>query len=150
MTKVYVASSWRNKFQPGVVEVLRSYDLEVYDFRNPTAEDYGFSWQEIDHDWLNWSWQQYEEALSHPTAERGFNFDMEALRWCDACVLVLPCGRSAHLELGWAAGACKKTALYNPPGVNLEPELMTKMVDLRTDSLEEVRRWLGCTSVQKS
>jgi len=36
---------------------------------------------------------------------------MNALRWCEACVLLLPCGRSAHLELGWAAGAGKRTVV---------------------------------------
>ena len=30
-------------------------------------------------------------------------------RWDDTFVLVLPCGRSAHLELGWAVGQGKRT-----------------------------------------
>jgi hypothetical protein len=52
---------------------------------------------------------QIVRMLSHPAAEDGFALDMGALEWCDACVLVLPCGRSAHLEAGWAAGAGKFT-----------------------------------------
>lgn len=33
--KFYVASSWRNIEQPGVVAMLRHSGHEVYDFRNP-------------------------------------------------------------------------------------------------------------------
>lgn len=41
--KIYVASSWRNERQPEVVEHLRSFGYEVYDFRNPAPGDTGFS-----------------------------------------------------------------------------------------------------------
>ena len=55
--------------------------------------------------------------------------------WADAFVLVMPCGRSAHLELGWAAGAGKPTAILLSDG---EPELMYKMVDDICVSIDEV------------
>lgn len=35
MTRIYVASSWRNKYQPEVVAALRKAGHKVYDFRNP-------------------------------------------------------------------------------------------------------------------
>ena len=44
---------------------------------------------------------------------------------CDACVLVLPCGRSAHTEAGWFAGCGKKVIDYIP--TKQEPELMYKL-----------------------
>ena len=66
---------------------------------------------EIDPEWLAWTPAQYLEALSNPVANRGFKNDFDAMKWADACVLVLPCGRSAHLELGWCAGAGKFTAI---------------------------------------
>jgi len=40
---------------------------------------------------------------------RQFHNDIKAMEACDACVLVLPCGRSAHTEAGWFAGRGKKT-----------------------------------------
>ena len=55
---------------------------------------------------------------------------------CDVCVLVLPCGRSAHTEAGWMAGAGKKVIAYIPD--KEDPELMYKMFDCITDSFEEV------------
>ena len=123
--RIYLASSWRNPHQPSVLAVLRAAGHDVYDFRNPAPDNDGFRWSEIDPAWQEWTPEQYRSALAHPIAERGFKFDMDALRACDACVLVLPCGRSAHLELGWAVGAGKLTFILQLEPQ--EPELMAKM-----------------------
>ena len=135
MSKVYVASSWRNEHQPGVVERLRRDGHDVYDFRNPTEGDGGFHWSEIDTAWQTWTPEQYIEGLRHPVAQRGFLTDMTALKWADIVVLVLPCGRSAHLELGYAVGAGKRTIVLLSDG---EPELMNLMVGRLATSVEEV------------
>src|ERR1044072_552623 len=127
--KIYVASSWRNEYQPSVVADLRDAGHQVYDFRHPTSGDVGFSWAEIDHDWQLWSPEQFVKALEHPIAERGFRNDFNAMRWSDACVLVMPCGRSAHLEAGWFAGAGKHLLVLLPPDTH-EPELMYKLAGL--------------------
>lgn len=55
-----------------------------------------------------WSTDQYRAALEHPIAQAGFKSDFDAMQWADVCVLVLPCGRSAHSEAGWMKGAGKK------------------------------------------
>jgi len=137
--KIYVASSWRNEFQKEVVEHLRLEGYEVYDYRKPIESgpgSLGFHWSEIDPAWKTWTSEKFRNGLEHPIAEQGFKFDMDALRRCDVCVMVLPCGRSAHLEMGWAAGADKFTvALLH--GEN-EPELMLKMCDEICLSLDEV------------
>ena len=114
MMNVYVASSWRNPFQPGVVEFLRSEGFEVYDFRNPSPGDSGFHWSEIDGGWKDWDLDRYKSALESDLAKDGFGKDFAAMEWADACVLVLPCGRSAHLELGWFAGQGKPTVIVYP------------------------------------
>ena len=101
---IYVASSWRNERQPKVVVELRAAGLEVYDFRNPGEGDNGFHWSEIDEDWKNWTPEEYRKNLSHPLAEAGFKKDMDALRLCSACVLVMPCGRSSRLKVAFAGG----------------------------------------------
>jgi hypothetical protein len=119
--KIYVASSWRNPWQPEVVKFLRSARHEVYDFRNPGPGEKGFAWSEIDPDWRDWTPESYRRALYTPVADRGFGLDMNALEACEACVLVLPCGNSAHLELGYAVGAKKKTAVLFPQGFDLTP-----------------------------
>lgn len=120
--KIYVASSWRNHLQPAVVQTLRRIGHEVYDFKNPSPGNTGFNWREIDPKWMEWSPKQYAEALTHPIAKAGFECDMTALRACDVCLLVLPSGRSASFEFGWAIGAGKEGAvLMLEP---CEPELM--------------------------
>ena len=122
MARVYVASSWRNSFQPAVVLGVGKMGHEVYDFRYPAAGEHGFSWREIDPDWGRWTVDQYAAALEHETAKFGFALDMEALRACDICLLVMPCGQSAHLELGWAVGAGKMTGVLFPAlGDGLRP-----------------------------
>lgn len=101
MKKVYVASSWRNKYYPEVVKQLKSHGFDVYDFRNPPDGKGGFFWKDIDPNWEDWSTKDYIGQLNHPWAEYGFKRDIDAMKDADVCVLVLPCGRSAHSEAGW-------------------------------------------------
>lgn len=141
MAKIYVASSWRNKYFPAVVEALRAKGHEVYDFRNPPHGGNGFRWTDIDEKALEWSFDEYSEGLHHPKAERQFKADLEALEWADTCVLVLPSGRSAHTEAGWMAGAGRRVFVYIPE--MQEPELMYKLFDGVADSMEDLLEAIG-------
>lgn len=136
MARIYVASSWRNVYFPEVVSRLRLAGHEVYDFRNPPHGGNGFRWTDIDKDAMDWSFGQYAEGLHHPLAERQFQADLEALEWADTCVLVLPCGRSAHTEAGWLAGAGKRVFVLIPE--MMEPELMYKLFDGVCDSIDDL------------
>ncbi|AEK07523.1 hypothetical protein SEND513_79 [Mycobacterium phage Send513] len=138
---VYVASSWRNQFQPNVVQALRAAGYAVYDFKNPNGEK-GFAWSDIvddNHDSV--STTEYLDIIAHPLADKGFQRDMNALFASDIVVLVLPCERDAHLELGWAVGAGKQThiLLDNP----CKASLMYKMVDFIHPTLEDLLVTLG-------
>ncbi|KKN70785.1 hypothetical protein LCGC14_0427800 [marine sediment metagenome] len=160
--RIYVASSWRNEFQPAIVNILRRAGHAVFDFRNPgnslsgqffkanaAGLSGGFHWSEIDKNWKQWSVEQYVAAMSNSLARKGFTQDMVALTKCDTCVLVAPCGRSAHLELGFAAGAGKRTVILLLPGAMpvMDPELMYKMATICTsvsalvNFLDLVPRW---------
>ena len=69
--KIYVASSWHNHLQQGVVAMLRGRGHQVYDFR-----EHGFGWDEIDENWDSWTTHDYVTAL------RGFvAFYGVASRW---------------------------------------------------------------------
>lgn len=124
---IYVASSWRNQLQPEVVRVLRDCGHEVYDFRHPAEGNDGFHWSQVDPDW-NFNVRglvegdRYRRMLEHPISAKGYKFDITALRICDAVVYVLPCGRSASWEFGYAMGQGKKAYVvwFEPH----EPELM--------------------------
>lgn len=147
--RVYVASSWRNFTQPIIVSLLRQEGHEVYDFRNPEGGT-GFSWAEVkphsqaagipakgrdlEHA------ADYLQMIAHPRAQAGFAADFAAMQWADTLVMVLPCGKSAHLELGWAAGAGKRTAILLEDPV--EPELMYLAADERFTKVADLLAWL--------
>ncbi len=124
MARIYLASSWRNAFQPHALAELREAGHEVYDFRNPRPGNKGFAWSEIDPKWLDWNPEVFCNLLkTHPVAAAVFKLDKDTLDWCDTCVCLLPCGRSAHLEAGYAIGQGKRTIFYLRPE-KFEPELM--------------------------
>jgi hypothetical protein len=130
--KIYVASSWRNEYQPIVVDTLRGLGHDVYDFRHPKPDNHGFAWSEIDPKWQEWTPEEYREALQHPIAVAGYALDIAALRACDACVFVLPCGRSASWEFGYAMGQGKLGyVLQMEPQ---EPELMFREAAILTST----------------
>ncbi len=131
---IYVASSWRNLLQPAIVLALRRCDHEVYDFKNPAPGNKGFAWSDIDPNWQNWTAEEYREALKHPVAEKGYAFDIAALRAADACVLVLPSGRSASWEFGYAMGQGKRGAVVTLD--KAEPELMYREAEIITSMNE--------------
>lgn len=133
--KIYVASSWRNSLQDEVVIQLRAAGHEVYDFKNP-PEGTGFDWAEVDPNWQTWTARQFAEALNHPISMKGYNSDFNAMKWADACVIVLPCNRSAHSEAGWFSGQGKPVIVLTND--NEEPELMYNMFDAVTDSFPGV------------
>lgn len=140
MAKIYIASSWRNKYYPEVVDKLREAGHEVYDFRNPPHGRGGFHWSDVDPDFQNWTVKQYREGLKDPWSETQFKSDLDALTWADTCVLVLPCGRSAHTEAGWMAGKGKKTVAYIPE--MQEAELMYKLFDFVSGDIDEIIEFL--------
>lgn len=120
--KIYLASSWRNEFQPAALSSLRNEGHEVYDFRNPGPEDKGFGWSAIDPNWKTWGPKELKSALANPIAMKGHTNDHKAMRWADACVLLLGAGPSAHLEAGLMAGWGKLVLVYAPE--IREPDLM--------------------------
>lgn len=134
--------------QPMIIEILKAAKIPHYDFRNPESKT-GFSWNEvmpsfnIDEQLANVT--DYIRGLEHPRSIEGFRSDFEAMEKADTFILVLPCGRSAHLELGWAVGAGKRTAILLDPdhNKNVTPELMYKMVDFVTSSVMDLLAWLG-------
>lgn len=119
--KIYIATSWRNPAYYDLLHKLRAAGHEVYDFRDPA---YAFKWGDIDPAWLTWTIDQFRKILlMDPRAKRGFERDHEALDWCDTCVLLCPCGKSAHLETGYAVGKGKDVIIYLSQE-KFEPELM--------------------------
>lgn len=136
---VYVASSWRCPMQAGVVAMLKATKIPHYDFRDSK----GFHWSETGLDADDCTHEQYLKALTHERSIEGFARDMEALDRADAVVMVLPCGNSAHLELGYAVANNKRTAILLPQGDKVRPDLMYKMADVILCDVHDLLDWLG-------
>lgn len=139
MTSIYVASSWRNAYQPAVVEALRAGGFTVYDFRHPLPGDDGFSWQQVDQDWKpgdKVTLDRWHAMSSNPVARKGFHLDYGAMHTADGCVLVLPAGRSAHLEAGFFHGMKKQLVVLMPEPQ--EPDLMYLMANAVVGTIPEV------------
>jgi hypothetical protein len=134
--KIYVASSWRNLLQPGIVHALRRCGHEVYDFRHPKPGDDGFRWSEVGGPSGYVHGDKippavYREMLKHPRAAEGYAQDIGHVHWCDACVYVLPCGRSASFEFGYAMGQGKRG--YLVAFDDMEPDLMFREATIITN-----------------
>ena len=103
MTSIYLIGSLRNPRVPLIAQQLRSHGSDVFDdwyAAGPEADD---KWREYE----KGRGHTYPEALGGLAATHIFDFDLRHLHRSDAAVLVLPAGRSAHLELGYAIGKGK-------------------------------------------
>ena len=103
MSVVYLIGSLRGKLVEQAAKALRAAGYEVFDdwfAAGPEADDH---WQR----YSNERGHTYKEALAGHAAQNVFAFDKKHLDRADIVVLVLPAGKSAHLELGYAIGQGK-------------------------------------------
>jgi hypothetical protein len=113
MVDVYVIGSLRNPVLPAVSTALRSAGFAAFDdwyAAGPHADD---CWRDYEKE----RGHSYAEALLGHAASQVFGFDRYHLKRCAAAVLVLPAGRSAHLELGWILGQNKPGFILLEKGV---------------------------------
>lgn len=103
MKVVYLIGSLRDPRISELGTTLRSKGFEVFNdwhAAGPEADDY---WQA--HETARG--HTYKEALQGYAAKHVFSFDYYHLNRADIGVLVMPSGRSAHLELGYMVGRGK-------------------------------------------
>lgn len=127
--KIYIASSWKNKARClEVTRFLRDHGHEVDCFCDPSTGRYSFHWSELvaTEDELK-DFDQFR-FMNDARTDRAFLEDKRFLEWAEAVVLLLPSGKSAHLEGGFIRGAGKYLFVVGefPPG---EFELMYKLAD---------------------
>lgn len=111
MKRIYIIGSLRNPAIPKIAEELRMSGFEVFDdwfAAGPRADDH---WQEYEQG----RGRTYAEALSGRAATNVWRFDKANLDRADIVVMVLPSGKSAHLELGYVIGSGKPGFILMPP-----------------------------------
>lgn len=142
---LYLIGSMKNPQIPEIANRIReATGFEVFDDWHcvgPEADDY----------WKDYELRRghsYAKALQGWHAKNVFNFDKYHLDRADATVLVLPAGRSAHLELGYMIGCgkpgfilldgadCRFDVMYQfATGVaSTEAELLTMLKEMRHGS----------------
>lgn len=154
MARIYLASSWRNEHHARFYGHLRLAGHEVYDFKasergfaggpSPTA----FSWEELDTNWKTWTPEVYRDRLiESQRAASGFLGDFRGMEWADTCVMLLPCGRSAHTEAGYMKGRGKRliVAYPNSSTEGFDPDLMYLLADNITVGSAELLKVVGAT-----
>jgi hypothetical protein len=117
--KIYLASSWRNaeavRLYLGYLRKQNGFVVDCFcdqeggrvgfDIRE-CLETMGHSVYDVD----------AITALKHPAVSEQFRIafteDKKWLDWCECLIMMMPCGRSAHLEAGYAKGQGKLLFIY--------------------------------------
>lgn len=103
MKVIYLIGSLRNPEVPVLSNKLRAIGFEVFDdwyAPGPQADDY---WR----DYSKGRGQTYQEALNSYAGKHIFEFDKHHVDRADIGVLLMPAGKSGHLELGYMIGQGK-------------------------------------------
>lgn len=139
MAKIYVASSWKNEGEVQyIAALLRHAGHDVDDFTDASDGRYVFDYRDLG------DIQQYDARsfLQTEQAQKAFQEDRKWIDWADGVLLLLPAGRSAHLEAGYAKGKGKFVIIYQdvfPPG---EFDVMYGFADLVTEEFQSVLAFL--------
>ena len=68
------------------------------------------------------------------------------MEWADTCVMLLPCGRSAHLEAGYMKGRGKRLIIFYANNAREEPDLMYLLADHIAIGAADLRAVLSPTA----
>lgn len=125
MKKIYLIGSLRNPKIPELASKIRGLQYKVFD-------DWYAAGPEADDIWMAYEKNRgrtYVESLNSIFAEHVFDFDYWHLMEADIGVLVMPAGKSGHLELGFLCGRQKPTYVL----FDKEPERYDFMYRFCTD-----------------
>ena len=124
MKSIYIIGALRNKAVPEFANELQQLGFEAFaDWFSPGPDADDF--------WRDYSKARgltYKQALESYGARHIFDFDKYHLDRCDLAVMLMPAGKSGHLELGYTISRGK-------PGYILfdgEPERYDVMVQFAT------------------
>jgi len=117
MKKIYIATSWKmEKYARVAAKQLKTKGHEVDCFCDESSGRFIFSVEELDGMPID-SFNAIS-FLNTEQAQKAFKEDKKWIDWCDTLIMLLPCGKSAHLEAGYAKGLGKEVIIAGdfPPG----------------------------------
>ena len=133
MNRIYVAGSLKSPRPREIANLLRENGHEVFDDWHACGWNADKECQSYEHE----RGRSFREALKGRFATHGFEFDRMNMEACDIFILVLPAGKSAHMELMYCQGIGKQGIIY----MDDEPaewDLMYKFVDVIAIGEEEL------------
>jgi hypothetical protein len=129
---IYLIGSLRNPEVPRIAETLRQTGQEVFDDWYAAGEHADDAWR----DYERARGRSYAEALSGLAAEHVFSFDKRHIDRASVGLLVLPAGKSGHLELGYIIGRGNRGyILLDTPD---RWDVMYKFATVVTTELQEI------------
>jgi len=131
----YIMGSLANPGVRGVASHLREA-LPMWGF----FDDWHAAHPEADEQWRNYEMfkgHSYEKALREPAAQNVYLFDKTHLDMSTHGLLILPSGRSAHMEIGYLRGRECATAILLD-GKHDRWDVMYAFADIVTRDIKEV------------
>lgn len=136
MSRIYIASSWKNPYQQQLVEELRKRGHKVYDFKHPCGRNDSVVWESVSVTQnLRSAYKEnclkgdeFKRMLSDRQSIKRFDEHFAAMQDADTCVLLLPAGRSSHIEAGHMNGMGKRVFVMDT-SKTVTPELMYLALD---------------------
>lgn len=136
---IYIIGSLRNENIPSIAVKLREETgLEIFDdwfSPGPKADDYWKEYEEA-------RGRNYKEALTGYAATHVFAFDKHHIDRADIGVLIMPAGKSGHLELGYMLGKGKPgyILLDKPDRWDVMYQFATGVFFNMEDLIEELKK----------
>jgi nucleoside 2-deoxyribosyltransferase len=133
LKSVYVIGSLRNPKIPLIASCIETAGIEAFQSWYSAGNRADDEWQAHE----KFQGHSYKEALKGWAARHVFEFDKFHLDRVDGAVLVLPAGKSSHLEAGYMVGRGKPVYIL----FDGEPDRWDVMVQFATDvffSLEDL------------
>lgn len=145
---LYLIGSLRNARIPELASRIRADnpDTEVFDdwyAAGPEADDY---WKRYEQERS----RTYQQALEGYAAKNVFNFDRNNLRRATHALLVLPAGKSGHMEIMYAAyGVGARAAILLDPD-DVRWDVMYQFIPTILNNDEEINGWLQSSQEQNT
>lgn len=123
--KLYIIGALKNLSIMELGKEIRGLGYDVFDdwiSPGPEADEHWQSYEDT-------RGRSYLEAIYGHHADTVFQYDFKHLNEADTVVLVLPSGKSAHLEFGWAIGQGKKGYVLFDDGEPTRYDIMYRFAD---------------------
>lgn len=137
--KVYIIGSMQNATVLEVGAAVRAAGHDAFDDWHSSGPESDLHW----HAYEQKRGRTFRDALKGHHAQNVYRFDKGHIDESDAGVLVLPAGRSGHLELGYMVGRGKRTCILLADPNPERFDIMYNFAEYVATSVEEVVAWLA-------